>query len=73
MSEEKRQPQTTDWQPIGDAPLEIYEIAHYVLPPKLGQHVGRCYTLPGGRWVIIKFHSTSGVPESYFLLPEPPR
>ena len=66
-------PNTTGWQPISDAPPAIDEIAHYALPPQLGQHVGRCYTLPDGSWVVIKFSNPGGEPESYFILPEPPR
>jgi hypothetical protein len=62
-----------DWQSIWNAPPEIGKIAHYATPPKLGQHVGRCYTLPDGRWLIIKFSNTGGVPESYIVLSEPPR
>jgi len=64
---------STNWQPIGDAPAEIDEIAHYAIPPQIGQHVGRCYTLLDGRWVVIKFSNPGGKPESYFILPEPAR
>jgi|HubBroStandDraft_2_1064218.scaffolds.fasta_scaffold38406_6 hypothetical protein len=63
----------TDWQPISNAPLVINEIAHYARPPGLGQHVGRCYTLPDGRWVVINFSNPCHEPESYFILPKPPK
>jgi hypothetical protein len=70
MSNENK---TTGWQPISNAPPEIDEIAHYTHPPQPGQHVGRCYTLPDGRWVVIRFSNYGGKPQGYFVLPEPPR
>lgn len=67
-------PETTAaWQPIGDAPEYVRWIATHADPPRLGQHVGRIFTLPDGRWVVLKFQVTGDQPESYFILPEPPK
>jgi hypothetical protein len=59
------------WKPISEAPPEVADIVRFAAPPQVGQHVGRCYTLDDGRWVVLMFSSHR--PTSYFILPEPPR
>lgn len=60
-----------DWLPIGSAaPGDVLQMAKYVSPPALGQHIGKVRTLPDGRWLVLKFSNTK--PQAYFILPVPP-
>jgi hypothetical protein len=61
----------TDWHPIELATGEVRKMIDRAQPPVVGTHIGRCATLPDGRWLIIKFNNPSGEPEAYFILPPP--
>ncbi len=60
------------WRSISNAPPEVDHIAHYAKRPRLGEHVGQCFTLSDSRWLVLKFSNPGGAPESYIILPEPP-